>query len=109
MNTGTVATTGNWDSTLCTISLTCRAMLCIGSHTNTGQDAKTIIWLANGDDYTEQYGYQQRYTPFWGGGYTFAYRCLWSTSAIHKVALRIRTPEANTNSSGFLQGIILEP
>lgn len=109
MSTGNVATTGNWDSTLTSITLTCKAMLCIASHTNTGQEAKTILWLANVDDYTEQYGYHHRYTPFWGGGYTFSYRLLFSTSTAHKVALRIKTPEANTNSSGALQGIILEP
>ena len=109
MITGTVATTGNWDSTLCQISLTCKAMLIIASHTNTGQETKTLLWLANGDDYTQIYGYTQRYTPYWGGGYTFAYRCMWNTSATHTVAFRMKTPEMNTNSSGFLQGIILEP
>jgi hypothetical protein len=109
MSTGNVATTGNWDSTLTSITLTCKAMLCIASHTNTGQEAKTILWLANVDDYTEQYGIQHRYTPFWGGGYSFSYRLLFPTSTAHKVALRIKTPEANTNSSGTLQGIILEP
>ena len=109
MSTGNVATTGNWDSTLTSITLTCRAMLCIASHTNTGQEAKTILWLANVDDYTEQYGIPHRYTPFWGGGYSFSYCLLFPTNTAHKVALRIKTPEANTNSSGTLQGIILQP
>ena len=102
---GRIATTGDWDSTLCSFSVPYKgAYLLIGTHTNSGVETKTVIWFENLT--TSAYlGVAVRYTPFWGGGYCFVWKA--DLNAGHTVGLRVRTPSANTDSWGYLHYIYL--
>ena len=107
-NSGTVATTGNWDSVLCTIyNIPKGNYLLVGIHANTGTETPTVIWFAYniGSAIGSDIGVQRRYTPFWGGG--FSTTEFVSLSTTKHICFCIKTPNANTNSSGSLYAVRL--